>query len=150
MLSTEDSAKVRNAKEALMGTLKHFIGLRQRSVLADTLRGEERVAIAEIVLRVEAQIKAAPKTYETDVIETADKVFQLHYFGGPVDAWIVERDQGDSPGGPGFDEQTQAFGKITLTGDKDDAEWGYISIQDLIENHIELDLCWTPKTAKEL
>ena len=75
----------------------------------------------------------------------------LHYFGGSVDAWIVERDMGDSKYQDEIGPQYQAFGPITLYGESiRDSEWGYISIQELIENGIELDLYWTPKAVKEV
>lgn len=89
-------------------------------------------------------------TYNTEDIETADKVLHLHYFGGGVDAWIVERDVGDDPAGDGTGPQLQAFGKITVMGGWRDAEWGYISIAELIENGVELDFYWEAKTVKEM
>lgn len=75
---------------------------------------------------------------------------------GGVDAWIVERDVGENgteaPGaGEGDQHQHQAYGKITLFGGGwEEAEWGYISIVELIQNGVELDLYWEPKPVKEM
>lgn len=140
-----DELKVLDAQTVMRDVMIKFMPNGQRRALLEALRGEERVGIAEVVLRAYERIKGTPKTYETESVETKDKIAQLHYFGGPVDAWIVERDIGDGTEEPGMGKQLQAYGKITLTGDKNDAEWGYISIADLIANGIELDLHFEPQ-----
>lgn len=144
MLTLDESNKVRAAKAALMGILKDFMPVSQRNCLADALRGEERVGIAEVVLRATEQIETMPKTYEQDGLGDA-AVAHLHYFRGSVDAWITEKDKGD---GSEDTAQYQAFGKQSFYG-PDSAEMGYISIKELIENGVELDLYWEPKTLKE-
>lgn len=129
------------------GFFRHWIGRTQRMVLMRLVEGEEGEAYVELLTALKARIEAMPKTYETDAIDMKDKIVHLHYFLGSVDAWIVEKDKGD-----GFHdiEQSQAFGAITTSGEKfRDAEWGYISIVDLIDNDVEIDLHWTPKPAKE-
>lgn len=139
-------SKITEAHDALRGILTRFMPDGQRAALFVALRGEEGAGIADVILTAVERIKATPKTYETESVATKDKIAHLHYFRGGVDAWIVERDVGDGTEPvPGEGEQLQAFGKITLTGDKDDAEWGYISIQELIENGVELDLYWEPQ-----
>lgn len=144
------SQRIHDARQHLNSAalLGKFMPYAQRLALLDALRGEEAEGIAEIVLTAVERIRNTPKTYETDNIETKDKITHLHYFLGGVEAWIVERDIGDGTETPGEGEQLQAFGKITLTGDKDDAEWGYISIQELIENGVELDLYFEPQNVR--
>ena len=133
------------------GLLANFMPASQRFTLLDLMEGEEGEFFVSKVLEVAKIVRDTPKTYETESIETKDKTLHLHYFKGGVDAWIVERDMGDTPEGDGFGEQRQAFGKITVVGGGwEEAEWGYISIQELIENGVELDLFWTPKTVKEM
>lgn len=130
------------------GFFRHWMGHAQRRVLCLALQGEEGVHFAELLTTLKAHIEAMPKTYETEDIPTEDKVLHLHYFRGGVDAWIVEKDMGD-----GSDDlrQHQAYGKQGLFGGGwDDAEWGYISIQELIDNDVELDLHWTPTMAKDM
>lgn len=150
-------SRIFEARQHLGGhnLLGKFMPYAQRLALLDALRGEEGEGIAEIVLQAVERIKGTPLTYQTESIETKDKVLCLHYFYGGVDAWIIERDVGDSgdPAAPGAGEgeQWQAYGKICLTGEGwDGAEWGYISIKELIENGVELDLYWAPKPAKEM
>jgi hypothetical protein len=145
MLSLEDSNKVRAAKQLLIDGMKHFMPTQQRNVLADALRRSERVGIAEIILRVAGVIETMPKTYETDG-QGGEAVVHLHYFRGSIDAWITEKDRGDG----GDMSQHQAFGKVSLGGGVDNAELGYVSISELIENNVELDLYWEPKTLGEL
>lgn len=149
----DNREKIHQARELLNGHswFANFMGYSQRLALLETLRSEENAAIADVILRVAEQIKATPKTYGTDSIETADKVLALHYFRGGVDAWIVERDVGDTPDDDGVGQQHQAFGKITVIGGGwEEAEWGYISIRDLLDHGVELDLYWDAKTVKEM
>lgn len=130
------------------GFLRHYMGKLQRKMLVQALQGEEGEYFAELIHDLAERIRAMPVVYEQDGLGMAAKI-HLHYFRGNVDAWITERD----PGGPDDSdpgEQSQAFGNITLTGDKRDAKLGYISIQELIDAGVELDLHWTVITLKEL
>lgn len=133
------------------GILSNFMSAVQRRALTYLLGGEESSYFIEQVTRTVKAVTNTPLTYQTESIETADKVLHLHYFKGGIDAWIVERDMGDSPSDNGLGEQHQAYGKITLCGGGwEEAEWGYISIKDLIDHGVELDLHWEPKTVKEM
>lgn len=133
------------------GLFDHFMPASQRFAFLEALDGEEAEFFIDNLWELAKTIRGIPVTYNTEEVETADKVLHLHYFGGGVDAWIVERDVGDTPDQDGLGEQLQAFGKITVMGGGwRDAEWGYISIQELIENGIELDFYWEAKTVKEM
>jgi hypothetical protein len=140
------SIEILQAKAELQSALRFFMPAGERAALLANLNGEEAQGIADIVLAVAKTIDTMPKTYQTEGQGTA-AVAHLHYFGGAVDAWITERDIGDSTGNGA---QLQAFGLITMTGSRQDAELGYISIAELIDNGIELDLYWNPKTLGEL
>ena len=145
------SQRVAEASEALRGILVNFMPNAQRRALIAALRSEEGECIADLVLGAVRNIRATPLTYQTESVEMKDKVLHLHYFGGGIDAWIVERDVGDTPDQNGEGPQLQAYGKITLFGGGwDEAEWGYISIADLIANGVELDFYWEAKTVKEM
>ena len=116
--------------------------------MEELLRGEEGEHFVALLTELKARIEAMPKTYETEGVDASDRVAYLHYFMGGVDGWIIEKDMGD---GSSDEAQVQAFGKITLFGGGvRDAEWGYISIEELIDNGVELDLYWTPKPMKEV
>lgn len=130
------------------GFFRHWMPYVQRVTLTQLLMGEEARYFADLLTKLKARIEAMPKSYETDG-QGDDAVAHLHYFKGTVDAWITEKDAG----GPDDEQQgaqIQAFGKVNLygTGVKD-AELGYISIEELIETDVELDLYWTPKPLKE-
>lgn len=128
------------------GFFRHWISHSQRVALLQSLRGEEREFFAQRLTDLKARIEAMPKSYETDR-QGHSAIVYLHYFRGSVDAWIIERDRGDDTDDL---RQHQAFGKVCLTGDKQDAELGYVSIEELIENGVELDLYWQPVTLREL
>jgi hypothetical protein len=116
----------------------------QRMALREALKGEEKNFFVKILTDLRQRIETMPKTYETDGMG-GDAIAQLHYFGGSVDAWITEKDVGN---GPDDTRQIQAFGKIMFIGNRE--ELGYISIEELIENGIELDLYWMPIMLKEI
>ena len=145
--------KLYAARQLLNGAywLANFINYPQRLCLLEQLHGEEGEAIADLVLQIAEAIKATPKTYDTNFIDTPDKTVHLHYFGKGVDAWIVERDKGDTPEGTGLGTQLQAYGKISLQGEGwDGAEWGYIDIATMIRLGVEIDLYWSPSTVREV
>jgi hypothetical protein len=121
--------------------LNQYIGKNQLRVLHSCLRGEEKEFFRQMIDRLKSTIAGMPVTYETDG-QGDEAVAVLHYFNGSSDWWIIERDVED--------EQLQAFGFTCLNGWTDSAELGYISIQELIENNVELDLYWHPKTLGEI
>ena len=128
------------------GFFRHWMPYSQRIALTQALSGEEGNYFATLLTELKARIEAMPKTYETEDTPMKDKVIHLHYFRGGIDAWIVEKDIGD---GTEDLRQLQAFGLQSFSG-LPEAEWGYISIAELISYEVELDLYWTPKTVKEL
>lgn len=122
------------------GFFESFISINQRCVLRDLLKGEEGDYFATLLLALKKRIETMPETYQTNGQGTSAKVY-LHYFRGGIDAWITERDKGDGTDDKG---QHQAFGKINLGSG---GGLGYISIAELIENDVEIDLHWNPETT---
>lgn len=131
-----------------VGFFRHWISRQQRKVLILLVHGDEGAEFIRILTELKATIEAMPKTYSTDS-RGLDAVVHLHYFLGGIEAWITEKDMGD-PADEDPGAQLQAFGKITLSGDKSDAEFGYIGIDELIANGVEIDLHWKPVTLKEI
>ena len=90
-----------------------------------------------------------PSLYATEATSVADKVIHLHYFVGACDWYIAELDA----------EHRVAFGYANL-GDPQNAEWGYIDLnelRDLTARHpvgfpvvVERDLRWTPRRFSEI
>ena len=85
-------------------------------------------------------IEEIPKLYETDNIPFEKKIIyqkweipQIGFY------WLIsELDR----------KQNLAFGYANLNDDNF-AEWGYISIEELIDNGASLDRAWTPVTFEE-
>jgi hypothetical protein len=121
--------------------LNQFINRNQLQVLRELTTGEESQHFVELAMKLKSTIAAMPKTYETDG-QGDEATAHLHYFTGSSDWWITERDCEQ--------EQYQAFGFACLNGWTEDAELGYISIQELIQCGAEIDLYWTPKTIGEI
>ena len=136
------STNTEKARLALGNELAHFVPRQQVAILKTLLRGEEGEHFAEIINGLVERISAMPQTYETDG-QGESAIAYLHYFGGPYDSWVTEKDEGD-----GTDNlQLQAFGLVSIGYEP---ELGYIGIEELLDNRfIELDLYWTPKPLKE-
>lgn len=137
-----------NAAEALqktnelfeaMPTIRDFIGRAQLEVLVDAAQGEEREYFIDMILELRWLLKTMPKTGETDG-QGDNAVVHLHYFRGNMDWYITEKDMEN--------DQYQAFGLADLG--MGFPELGYINIEELVSNGVELDLHWTPKTLAEV
>lgn len=128
--------------------LNQFIGRDQLSVMNSACRGEEGEYFKAMIENLKNKISAMPKTYETED-QGDETIATLHYFNGGSDWYITERDAG-SPDDEIEGVQAQAFGFACLNGDFENAEMGYISIKELIENGVELDLHYTPETIGKI
>lgn len=128
--------------------LKQFINRSQLSVLRQLVTGEEGEFFVNTIEELKNTIATMPTTYATDGQGDA-AVVHLHYFTGSSDWWVTERDAGDEED-PAPGTQHQAYGFVCLNGWTDDAESGYISIDELIKHGAELDLYWAPKTIGEI
>lgn len=122
--------------------LNRFISNGQLSVISQQARqGEEREYFKNMILKLKETIENMPKTYETDG-QGNEAMATLHYFNGSSDWYIIEKDIEE--------EQLQAFGFTCLNGDKQNAELGYISIEELIKYGVELDLYYTPEKIGDI
>jgi len=87
-----------------------------------------------------------PRLYETEHIQLQDKLIYLHFFIGSCDWYIAE-----------YDGEDLFFGYAILNGDTDNAEWGYISFQELqevsigfVEVDCELEEYWQVRPASQI
>lgn len=119
-------------------TLCTFIGREQLSVIADACRGEERDFFFDKLREYAERVTAMPKVYEQDG-KSDQAVVYLHYFLGDMDFYITERDISE--------EQLQAFGYSDLGYGP---ELGYVSIEEITSNGVELDLHWRPRPWAEV
>lgn len=91
------------------------------------------------------QLAQLPKLGETESVPLKDKVLHMHFFLGGCDWWIAE-----------YDGEDLLWGFAMLNGDRDNAEWGYISFRELKELvappglEVERDLHWRPRKASEI
>jgi hypothetical protein len=121
--------------------LNQFIGKSQIAVLEEAIKGEESLHFSQMLLTLYNNILSIPKPYETEDQGDAAPV-RLHYFKGGSDWYIIERDIDG--------EQIQCFGFACLNGDKQNAEFGYINIAELIKYGVELDLYYKPQTVEDI
>ena len=94
----------------------------------------------------EKRLKTIPKLYETEGVALKDKLIYLHFFIGNSDWYIAE-----------FDGKDTFWGYAILNGDDQNAEWGYISFQELreikigyVEIDCELENLWLIKPASQI
>ena len=131
--------------------IRPFVNPQQIESLGNLYRTEEREGAVEIVERLRKVIEEMPETYQTEGTKTPDKIVYLHYFSSSSDWYIAEKDKGypdDAPEDKG--KQLQAYGYTILNGDLINAEWGFISIEELRGLNVELDFYWTPEKFSKI
>lgn len=148
-----DESRMRVARLEIKGLLRHFISARQLQAIVSNCRGEEKDFFFDKLAEIHRLISDMPATYEQDG-KGDQAIAYLHYFTGGCDWYITEKDKGCAKDGEWSvdlgdgrtrpvekGEQWQAFGLANLGYG---GELGYISIQELIENNVELDLYFKP------
>jgi hypothetical protein len=91
------------------------------------------------------QLARIPRLYVTEDVPPGEKLIVLHFFLGGSDWYIAE-----------YDGEDTFFGYAILNGDKEMAEWGYVSFRELKELKIhpgfevECDRFWAVKKASEI
>jgi len=118
--------------------LRHYIGPAQYSILRNLITGEEGKFFQDMLYHLEQRIAIMPGPMAE---EEQPAIAYLHYFGGSYDAWITQKDIDGEP-------QHQVFGYASFNG-PGEGEYGYISLPELFENGIELDLYWEPTPIEE-
>ncbi len=118
--------------------LDKFINPQQLTLLHElSEESEEAQFFKDKLQEITALINRMPVTYETE--QTDNPIAQLHYFLGSIDVYITERDVNP--------EQNQAFGYVNLGYG---FEAGYVSIPELLESKLELDLYFARTTINTL
>ena len=137
-LEQEDEALKPKASVAdglsFLESIKSFIGRSQYRTISKAMRGEEKEFFIDKARVLAGIIDGMAKTYDQDGKGLEATAF-LHYFQGSSDWYITEK---DTQGGT-----TQAFGYAKMS---QGGEMGYISIDELTKNDIELDLHFDPQT----
>lgn len=119
---------------AALNSVRQYLSRAQYRTIADAMRGEEGRFFIDKAQILAQLIDGMAKTYEQDG-KGDDATAYLHYFKGSGDWYITEKDAS----GKGTE---QAFGLADLG---QGAELGYISIDELVRNNVELDLHFDPK-----
>lgn len=115
---------------------ERLISLSQYVTLKSLLLiSEESGFFVDKVLELSEVVANTPALYAQDGAGDSAVVY-LHYFKGGYDCWITELDRAEH----------LAFGKASFG---DYPEYGYISMVELFDNGVELDLYWTPKPIGE-
>lgn len=125
-------------------TLREYTPKGEYNAIVDGMRSEEKQFFFDKVVEMENIISTMPKTYDQDG-KGNKAVAYLHYFKGNMNWYITEKDVGTKE----EQGQHQAFGLADL-GYGGEGEMGYISIVELVENEVELDLYFVPKTIEEI
>ena len=91
------------------------------------------------------ELEQLPNLYDAEDVEAMDKIIFMHLFIGGCDWYIAEYDP----------NERLFFGFAILNGDLDNAEWGYISLDELRQIkigwlEIDRDLHWKPRRAEEV
>ncbi len=124
---------------AALNSVRQFLSRGQFKTIADAMKGEEGRFFIDKAKVLAQLIEGMAKTYEQDG-KGDDATAYLHYFKGSGDWYITEKDAS----GKGTE---QAFGLADLG---QGGELGYISIDELVRNNVELDLHFDPKSLAAL
>lgn len=139
MDTKEKQQRQARARQLLEGKLSKFLPSTERNGLRECLMGEEGDYFADMLIELEGKISKIPNIYGQEKLGE-DAIVHLHYFRGSIDSFITEVNP---------DDLNDCFGYQCL-GDRQLAELGSISIPELINSGVELDLYWTPATLKEV
>lgn len=123
--------------QAAMVLVARFVSTSQLDAITEVLAGEEQDYFNQKILAIADLITHMPTTYQTDGAGD-EAIAYLHYFIGGFDWFITEKDM--------LPEQLQAFGLAKIW----EEELGYINLNELRENQVELDLYWVPKALKDI
>jgi hypothetical protein len=119
--------------------MKDYVSASQGGAIREGFFGEEGEYFEGKLQELSDIIRNMPSTGETDG-KGDEAIVYLHYFHGGFDWYITEKDCVEG------EPQYQAFGYA----DMGFPELGYISIYELIENGVQLDMHWTPRTLREV
>lgn len=101
---------------------------------------------SDSIIDLYENIKNIPELDATDGVP--EKIAYLHYFSSSSDWYVIELGKGDI-----FDDdnimQKEAFGYAILNGDMQNAEYGYMNI-DEIKKYAELDLHFEPQSLNKI
>lgn len=116
-------------------SVRKFMPLsQQKSIVGSEEHGDVLASLEKVISKL-------PKTYETDG-QGKEAIAYLHYFKGGSDWYITEQDIEE--------QQLQAHGYVILNGDMQNAEMGYINIEELKENNVDLDFFFDPISIREI
>lgn len=135
----EESRELQKANELTpeqglieLAKIRKFLSRSQYRAMSLAMKGEDGSFFIDKAKALAALINGMAVTYEQDG-KGDDAVAYLHYFQGAGDWFITEKDiDGGTP---------QAFGFANLGHG---GELGYISIDELVKNNVELDLHFMP------
>lgn len=124
--------------------IKDYVPVQQYSVLQGLIkRSSEWAFYAERVQAIQQIIDQLPPVYATQNNSDAEKIVGLHYFGGAVDSYLIEKDieweEGDYDRSYGY--QDVGYG----------GEQGYISVKEICKSSLmQLDLHFEPMSLESL
>lgn len=125
--------------------LKRFMPPHQQKAVKEMLKGEEAEGLIEQVFkRLDIEVAAIPKIGEQANLSSDETTIFAHFFLGGSDWYISE-----------WDGKDRLFGYAILNGDKLNAEWGYMSLNELRTagsgfNKPEMDFYWEVRTFENV
>jgi len=121
--------KKHQANDAL-NRLRPLMASRQCEAVSVLMRGEEGEFFMDKMVELAQLVDSMPGTYSQQ--NESDPIAYLHYFFGGSDWYIAEKDMDG--------EVDQAWGFACLNGDMMNAEYGYISIAELVALKLQFGL----------
>jgi hypothetical protein len=91
------------------------------------------------------ELAKIPRLYTSENKSWQDKLIYMHFFIGGCHWYVAEYDT----------KEGVFFGYAILNNDLENSEWGYVSLDELLDINIhgievDRDLYWTPRKALEV
>ena len=132
---------LRQLAQAATVVVRPFMSRGQMIVTQTASQGGEGAFFLQALIDLAKTIETMPSTHENRY-GGQDDTAHLHYFYHGSDWYITEKDVAG-----GVD---QAYGYAILNGDMQNAEFGYISISELVEHGVELDFHFKSSTVAQI
>lgn len=122
--------------------LKQFISREQIFVLMSGLSPLERMAYSDRLINLATIINEDMPINDNTMPTSNDNTIYLHYFINGADWYVIEKDANVDGKG-----QIQAYGLVDFG---EGLQETFISIKQMFEFHVQLDLAFQPRSVSEL
>jgi len=144
LLSEDEGKKEKEDNRFTSAQVISLIPIFQQKVLSKMAQEDKK----EIIENLQNNLSEIPKIYGQDG-KGKESIVYLHYFNSSSDYYVTELTYEED------EKLFTAFGYVILNGDMQNAEFGYLPINEIIQQknpirYPELDFYWKPTSLKSI